>query len=94
MIAYEVSTMVESGFPGFVNVTWQGVVAPAGTPKQFAAKLSSEIGDILKTPEVRDLMLRTGYEPNPTTPEEFGEFIRTEIVRLGKVVKAAGMRPE
>ena len=91
----DVPTMVESGFPGFVNVTWQGVLAPAGTPKQIVTRLNAEIVKIMKMPDMVERLSRLGMEPAASsTAEEFAEYIKTEIVRLGKVLRDAGMRPE
>jgi tripartite-type tricarboxylate transporter receptor subunit TctC len=93
-VAPEVPTMVESGFPGFVTATWYGFLVPAATPRPIVTKLNAEIVKILKMPEVRERLLASGLEPSPNAPEEFDEFIRTEIVRFGKVVKEAGIRLE
>jgi tripartite-type tricarboxylate transporter receptor subunit TctC len=93
--APDVRTMVESGFPGFVNVTWQGVLAPAGVPKQIATRLNAEIVKIMKMPDVVERLSKLGMEPAATgTPEEFSDYIRTEVARLGKIVKDAGIKPE
>ncbi len=88
-LAPDVPTMVECGYPGFVTATWYGVLAPAGTPKQIVTKLNTEIVKILNMPDVRERLLTQGHEPDPTTPEEFAEYIKTEITRWGKVIKDA-----
>ena len=93
-LALDVPTMVESGFPGFVTATWYGVLAPAGTPRQVVTRLNAEIVKILKTPDLGALLQGMGVEPSTSTPEEFAEYIKSEIVRWGKVLKFAGIQPE
>ena len=90
----EVRTMVESGFPGFVTGTWYGYLAPAGTPRPVISRLNRELVSALKLPDVRERLLAIGLEPSPNTPEEYDDFIRAEVLRLGKVVKDAGIRLE
>ena len=86
--------MVESGFPGFVTGTWYGYLAPAGTPRPVISRLNRELVSALKLPDVRERLLAIGLEPSPNTPEEYDDFIRAEVLRLGKVVKDAGIRLE
>ena len=86
--------MVEAGFPGFVTATWYGVVAPVGTPKPVVVRLNSEITRILKSSEMAALLQSLGLEPSTSTPEAFGDYIRSEIVRWGAILRAAGIQPE
>lgn len=90
----EVRTMIESGFPGFVTMTWYGYLAPAGTPKAIISKLNTELVSGLKTADVRERLLAIGLDPSVNAPEEYDEFIRTEVVRWSKVVKDAGIKLE
>lgn len=92
--APDVPTMVESGFPGFVTATWYGVVAPAGTPKPIVTRLNSEITGILRSPDTGALLQKLGLEPGISTPEEFGVYIKSEIIRWGGILRSAGIRPE
>ncbi len=90
----EVPTMTEAGVRGYESSTWYGVLGPKALPRPIVLKLNNEIVAILKIPEVRDRLLNEGAEPVGSTPEQFGEFIKSEIVKWGKVFKAAGIKPE
>ena len=93
-LAPDVPTMEESGFPGFATPTWYGVIGPGGIPKQTVTKVNSEIVRILNMPDIRGRMLKLGLEPSPMTVQEFDAYIRSELVKWGKAVKAAGIQPE
>ena len=90
----EVPTMIEAGVRGYESSTWYGVLAPKATPRAVVMKLNGEIVAILKLPEVKERLLTDGAEPVGNTPEEFGAFIKSEIAKWGKVIKAAGLRAE
>lgn len=90
----EVPTVAEAGLPGYETSTWGGLLAPAGTPKAVVAKLAAETTRILALPDVRERMLAAGVEPVGGTPEQFAAFIGSEMVKWGKVAKAAGIEPE
>jgi tripartite-type tricarboxylate transporter receptor subunit TctC len=90
----EVPTMAEAGLPGFECYNWQGVVAPAGTPRAVIERLNRELNAILALPAQREAIAATGSEPAGGSPEAFGEFIRSETAKWAQVVKAANMRPE
>jgi tripartite-type tricarboxylate transporter receptor subunit TctC len=87
-------TIAESGVPGFEAVQWQGIVAPGGTPAPIVARLNREIGRALTLPAVLQRLTEDGAEPSPSTPEEFGAQIRSEIDRWGELVRAANMRAD
>jgi tripartite-type tricarboxylate transporter receptor subunit TctC len=87
-------TIAESGVPGFETGSWQGVVAPAGTPRGVVAKLNSEISRIVTTPEMRDKLGVQGADVRTSTPDEFTSFIRTEMTKWAKVVKDANVKLE
>ena len=88
----DVPTIAESGIPGFETGSWQGVVAPAGTPRDVVAKLNSEIGRIVTTPEMRDKLGVQGADVRTNTPDEFSMFIRSEMAKWAKVVKDANVK--
>ncbi len=90
----EIATMIESGIRGYESNTWYGVLAPKGTPRAIVRRLHDEIVAILKLPQIRDHLLTEGAEPVGNTPEEFGGFIKSEIEKWGKVIKAAGIRAD
>lgn len=90
----EIATMMESGVRGYESSTWYGVLAPQATPRAVVMKLHDEIVAILKLPQVRDHLLTEGAEPVGNTPEQFGAFIKSEIDKWGRVIRAAGIRTE
>ena len=90
----DVPTIAESGVPGFETGSWQGVVAPAGTPTEIVTKLNSAIGGILGTPELRDSLAKQGAEVRTNSPAELAAFIRNETARWAKVVKDANVKLE
>jgi tripartite-type tricarboxylate transporter receptor subunit TctC len=90
----ELPTMAEAGVKGYVASTWYGMVAPAGTARNIVMRLNSEIISLLKRPEVRERLLADGAEPVGNSPEEFAAFIKAEIERWAKVIRAAGIRSD
>jgi tripartite-type tricarboxylate transporter receptor subunit TctC len=91
-LAPEIATVDESGVPGYEINVWFGVVGPAGIPRETLMRLNGEINKILQMPDVRERFLNGGVEPVGGPPEKFGEHLRSEIVKWGKVVKASGAR--
>lgn len=88
----QVPTINESGYKGFDAVTWFGLLAPAGTPKDVVAKVNAEFNKALKAEELRKRLGDEGADPAGGTPDEFASLIKTEIPRWGKVVKDSGAR--
>jgi len=84
---------IASTVPGFDWQAWQGIVAPAGTPKEIVARLSAELQKIQATPEFKEQLVRFGMEPfAPQTPEQFAAMIVTEQPRWAKAVKDSGAK--
>ncbi|MCC7486151.1 MAG: tripartite tricarboxylate transporter substrate binding protein [Burkholderiales bacterium] len=92
--APEYPTLAEAGVRGYNHSSWVGFLAPAGTPAAVISRLQAETAKIVQSPEVKSLLLRDGLEAAGETPQEFGGFIRDEIARWTKVVKAAGIRAD
>ena len=90
--AHELPTVAEAGLAGFEVFGWNGLLAPAGTPKPVIAKLHGEITRALRSPEVRERIAGFGFEPVGNSPEEFGEFVKADIARWAKVAKESGAR--
>jgi tripartite-type tricarboxylate transporter receptor subunit TctC len=88
----DVPAMAEAGVPGYELSAWQGVVAPAGTPGPVVEKLNGEIVRALKLPDVQARLTADGGHIITSSPEEFASYIRSEIVRFAKIVKASGAR--
>jgi len=83
----DVPTFSEAGMPGFTAYTWQGVVLPAGTPKDIVAKLSASINKALASPEVADKLNALGMQPMGDSPEKFRAFIGEEQQKWGGVIR-------
>jgi tripartite-type tricarboxylate transporter receptor subunit TctC len=90
----DVPTLAESGLPGFDVQPWFGIVAPKGTPAAVVARLNTEIGTVMRDPEVRKLLADNAAEAVATSPEDFGRFIAAEVERWAKVVRESGARIE
>ena len=88
----EVPTFDESGLKGYEATTWFGLMAPAKTPADIVARLNSETGKILAAPDLRSRFINDGLEPVGGSREEFGRFIRDEIGKYSKVIRAAGLQ--
>jgi tripartite-type tricarboxylate transporter receptor subunit TctC len=87
-----VPTINESGYKGFDAVTWFGLLAPAGTPKDVIARINEEFNKALKVPELSKRLSDEGADPAGGTPEQFAALIKEDIPRWGKVVKESGAR--
>ena len=88
----DVPTINESGYKGFDAVTWFGLLAPAGTPKDVVARLNAEFNKALQQPELAKRLGDEGADPAGGTPEQFAALIKAEIPRWGKVVKESGAK--
>ena len=84
-------TIDESGLKGFEATTWFGVMAPIKTPREIVTRLNSDLARITVAADVRERFIGEGVEPIGGTPELFAAFIREEIDKYAKVVKAAGL---
>jgi tripartite-type tricarboxylate transporter receptor subunit TctC len=90
----DVPTVSESGVPGFETGSWQGVVAPAGTPAAVVTKVNADLVKVLQDAETREKLAAQGAEVRTQTPEEMRKFIAGETARWAKVVKEAGVKIE
>ena len=92
-LAPELPTLAELGYAGFEAIAWNGLVAPAGTPKAVIAKLNGELMNALKQPAVLKRIAEVGWEPAAqNTPEWFAGYIEREVEKWGKVVKDTGAK--
>jgi tripartite-type tricarboxylate transporter receptor subunit TctC len=80
------------GLKDFDINTWFGVLAPAGTPPAIVSRLNAELGNALRSADVRERMLKLGAEPSPSTPEQFAALIQRELKKYATVVKASGAK--
>ena len=90
----ELPTIAESGLTGYDASTWGGILAPAGTPKDAVAKLNASINSALRMDDVRTRLVSAGIEIQGGTPEQFGNVIKAEIDKWGRIVREAGIQPE
>ncbi len=88
----QLPTVAESGLPGFEASQWYGVLTPAGTPAAAVTTLSSALGKVLQTPEVRKRLLNEGSIPLGASQTEFGDYLKSEISKWGNVVRYSGAR--
>jgi len=92
--APDVPTIAESGFPGFAATAWYNVAAPAKTPKAIVTRLNQEVLKTLALPDVKQRLESVGFELIGSTPEKLGDYMKTELKKWEKVVKASGAKPE
>jgi tripartite-type tricarboxylate transporter receptor subunit TctC len=86
----EVPTVSETGLPGFEVSSWFGLFGPAGLPKDIVAKVNADVANAVAAADTRERLAALGAEPMNRSPEEFGRFVREEIAKWSKVVKASG----
>ena len=90
----DIPTIAESGVPGYEATLWYGFVGPARIPPEIVHRLNSEIGAVLKLPDVREHLASQGLEATPNTPEEFAKLLVSDLDRWAKVIKRAGVQVE
>jgi tripartite-type tricarboxylate transporter receptor subunit TctC len=88
----DVPTIAESGYPGFQTVTWNGLMAPAQTPRAIITRLAEEVAKAVKDPMIRERFAAYGVQPLGTTPEEFVKQIATDIPAWADAVKLSGVK--
>ena len=90
----DVPTFTQAGLPNYEVRSWQGLLAPAKTPKPIIAKFSQEIGRILQMPDVRETLITMGADPFVSTSDELAALIKRDLVRYAKLIKQANIRLE
>ena len=86
----DLPTLAESGLKGFDVAAWNGIIVPAGTPREIVARLNRDVNEILRSPEVKARLNAAGLEPVGGTSEDFGRVIRSEAERWAPVIKRTG----
>jgi tripartite-type tricarboxylate transporter receptor subunit TctC len=89
-----VPTIAESGYPGYEAVNWYAYLVPAKTPRPIVEQLNRELGKVLRTPAAVKLLENQGVDPEPTSPEALGVYMKREYDTWGKVVKQADIKAE
>lgn len=87
----DIPTIAEAGVPGYKYESWFGLLAPAGTPRAVLTKVSQDVAQILKMPDMVEKLTTFGSIPAPNTPEQFDAIIKSDAERYGKVLKDAGV---
>jgi tripartite-type tricarboxylate transporter receptor subunit TctC len=90
----EVPTMIEAGVPGYDSGVWWAVLSPKGTPEAIVGRLNTELGRIVKLPDVQEKYASLGISPEHSTPSYVLERARAEGPRIATALKAAGIEPE
>jgi tripartite-type tricarboxylate transporter receptor subunit TctC len=90
----DVPTMTEAGFPEVVGSTWTAVYAPAGTPPDIIREINGLVVKIVALPDIKEKLAALGVEPVGSSPEELAAFLKSEMAKWSKVIKAAGIKPE
>jgi tripartite-type tricarboxylate transporter receptor subunit TctC len=93
-VAPELPTIAEAGLAGYEVVGWNGVLAPANTPRPIIDKLNKVIVDALKTPEMEKLLAEQGLEGVGNSPEEFAAVMHADIEKWKRVTREAGIEPQ
>lgn len=86
-------TVAQAGIPGFQSEALHALFAPAGTPAAAIALLNREVDKYLRSPQAQKIFLKAGVEPSPGTPQELSATMKSEVARIGAVLKAAGVVP-
>lgn len=90
----DLPTTAEVGYPAVAGDNWQGIVVPAGTPKEIIAFIHREIVSILALPDIRERLAVLGFEPVASTPEEFAELAKVEFAKWAKVIRASNIKAQ
>jgi tripartite-type tricarboxylate transporter receptor subunit TctC len=92
LVLPDLPTVAESGYPGFQSTAWIGLLAPAGTPKAIVEQINAAVIKVMALPETRERMAGFGAEITTSTPDEFAAHIRSEMAKLGKVIRDANIK--
>jgi tripartite-type tricarboxylate transporter receptor subunit TctC len=89
-----IPTVSEAGVPGYEATIWLGLMAPAATPKPILDRLSAEVNKVINAPDIKDNWTKQGAQPMGMKPDDFGAFLKADIAKWAKVVKAAGAKAD
>jgi tripartite-type tricarboxylate transporter receptor subunit TctC len=90
----DVMTISEAGVAGYEATSWNALLAPGATPRDIVLRIHSSLAESLRAPKVREILANSGADAAGSLPGELATFLRTEMVKWGKVVRAAGIQPE
>lgn len=89
-----VPTLAEAGLAGYEAVQWFGLLVSAGTPRPIIERLYRETLNAINTPDMKERLISEGLEPVGSKPDEFAAYIQAELLKWGKVIRAAGIKPQ
>jgi tripartite-type tricarboxylate transporter receptor subunit TctC len=90
----DLPTIAESGLPGYEANNWNGFFVPAKTPRPIINRLNKDITAALNAPDIKEFLFKQGLDAAPGTPEEFAAYMKSEMAKWAKVIKAAGIKPQ
>ena len=90
----DVPTFAESGFPGVEDDTWIGIFLPTGTPPAIVQRMNAAVNQALQNADMREKLATLAFEPVGGTPQQFADYVKAEIVKWGKVVRAGNIKAE
>src|SRR5262245_3754136 len=93
-IAPDIPAIAESGLPDYEMVLWNALFVPAATPREIVGRLNAEILKALQSPDVREKLIGVGAVASASSPEELGAYLKKEIEKFGKIVRATGLKIE
>jgi tripartite-type tricarboxylate transporter receptor subunit TctC len=88
----EMPTVREAGYPGLEGCNWLALFAPAATPRAIIERLNGEVVKALKMPDVREKLSASGMDPSPSTPEELGALVKSDLVKWEPIIKAVAIK--
>ena len=90
----DLPTVAEAGLPGYEANNWNGFFVPAKTPRPIINRLNKEIAAALNAPDIKEFLFKQGLDAAPNTPEQFAAYMKSEMAKWAKVIKAAGIKPQ
>ena len=90
----ELPTIAESGLPGFEANNWNGMFVASKTPRALVTRLNKDFVAVLSSPDIKEALFKQGLDAAPESPEQFRAYMKSEMVKWAKVVKAAGIKPQ
>jgi tripartite-type tricarboxylate transporter receptor subunit TctC len=86
--------MIEAGVPGYEHVLWNAVLVPAATPRDIIRRLDAELAKVVNAPDLRERFAALGVEPASKNAEQMAAYLKSEIDKYGKIVRAIGLKIE
>jgi tripartite-type tricarboxylate transporter receptor subunit TctC len=90
----DLPTVAEAGLPGYEANNWNGFFVPAKTPRPIVNRLNKEITAALNASDIKEFLFKQGLDAAPNTPEQFAAYMKSEMAKWAKVIKAAGIKPQ